>query len=120
MTETPLSLRKSISQSRLPIRQPRQFTRDRARASLFPSRRAASETAVAQPLTADNMIMDTTPPTGPRNILEVDQISPEPNTTRPVQPPSILKTDKTRSRLPSQTNCKNSNKFSFRIIKVYF
>lgn len=62
---------------------------------------------------------ETTPPTSLR-ILEDNfnadeqQQSPEPNIAKPIQPPSILKSDKKQSRLPATTG--QNNNFNLKLI----
>lgn len=114
VTQTPLSLRESISQSRLLIRQQRL---NRTRTTLFQNRTDKTTSQVAnngplQTLTAISNFgqfeSNTTPPTGQgKQSANYDllEISPEPSLTRP-QPPSILKSDKRISRLPEEISGK--------------
>jgi hypothetical protein len=91
ITQTPLSLQRSISQSRLPLREGR----------INSARNALFRNANGQSKRHQNVGTSATP------IKERDQngeISPEPN-LMPTQPPSILKSDNRKSRLPSVSKC---------------
>jgi hypothetical protein len=128
VTQTPLSLRKSINQSKLPTRQTRPNLRNRVRTSLFAAnpdqqqQRLATATAAAIDATDKLLIRSQetfTSANGAATIADdstpirqiamsatiEQQYSPElSQQPKPVQPSSILKTDKHRSRLPSECN----------------
>lgn len=79
ITQTPLSLRRSINQSRVPLRE---------------SRINVSRTALFRDVGQNQQ----------QQTLQNGEISPEPNIV-PIQPPSILKSDNRKSRLPSASRC---------------
>ena len=85
MTQTPLSLRKSISQSRLPVRQ---------RPTLFSSQ----DKDVVVEIIPDNIHQKPNESEGQQN--DNRQTSPISNNLELIQPSSILKSDKKQSRLP--------------------
>uniref|UniRef100_A0A914GTR3 ELYS beta-propeller domain-containing protein n=1 Tax=Globodera rostochiensis TaxID=31243 RepID=A0A914GTR3_GLORO len=123
ITQTPLSLRKSIGDtSKLPLRQQRSF--ERARTVLFPTDTAQQTgnkivtRAVAKKMDRNGFDERASTLTQSR-LCEFDQNeqerqhSPLPNMDNAVQPPSILKSDRKRSRLPTDSlSCKPRLRFA--------